>query len=174
MTMNVQQTTGRKTIEELRRELEELKARPIAEPTKEEEERARLRADIAKAKAKAKDAERRQQELHDDELFERLEAKYGVELHRIDTVGRMVVMRAPSVAKARHLQQLVLKGKLSVDAITDFVGPCVVCPCDEETLEPDGDAFEAMLEEHTLLSATLCSMAQEIGSADAKRREKKS
>ncbi len=167
--------TTKTTTEELRQQLEALKAKAaLPALSAEDEERAALRAELAQAKAKIEANEKKAREAKEDDIFERLEAKYsGTELHRIDAEGGMIVLRSPSVAKSRHFQQVALKSKLSPDAIEDFVKPCVVCPCNEETLAPDLDALEVRLEKHTLLAATLCQFAQEIGSAEAKRRGSK-
>lgn len=154
-----------KSIEDLRAELEELKARSaVPALTDEEEERAALRSEMAKAQAKIDAAAKRARDARDDETFAELEAKHaGVDLHRIDTEhGGMIVMRTPSVAKSRHFQQIALKGKLALDAIEDFVKPCVVHPAPDE--------LEERLDKFPLLAATLCQFAQELGSDDAKRR----
>jgi hypothetical protein len=154
------------TKEDLEKTLDQLKARaalPALSP--EDEELARIRAEIAKHKAKVDANEKRARQAREDAIFEDLETKHaGTDLERVDTEGGMIVMRPPSIAKARHFQQIALKGKLGVDAIEDFVKPTVVYP-DEETLE-------GMLERYPLLTPTLCSFAQEMGSAAAARRGK--
>jgi hypothetical protein len=157
------------TIEELKKQLEEIKAKAsLPAMGSEELERAALRAEITKAKAKLEANLRQAREMREDEIFEELTAKHAdAVIHRIDTEsGGMIVMRTPSIAKSRHFQQIALKGKLSVDTIEDFVKPCILHPLDEE--------LEARLEAFPLLAATLCAIAQEVGSDEAKRREKKS
>jgi regulator of replication initiation timing len=156
-----------KTLEEMRKELEGLKAKAaLPSMSDEERERAKLRSELAQAKARlaAKEAEARA--AKEDELFEEIEGKHpGESLHRIDTDSGMIVMRAPTYAKSRVFQQVALRGKLGPDAIEDFVKPCVVYP--------EGDELEERLEKHALLAAQLCQFAQEIGSDEAKRRQGK-
>lgn len=156
-----------KTADEMRKELEELKAKAaLPSMSDEEKERAKLRAELAQTKARIQAKEDEARAAKEDELFEEIEAKHeGEVLHRIDTNSGMIVMRTPSVAKSRVFQQVALKSKLSPDAIEDFVKPCVVYP--------DAEELEERLEKHTLLAATLCQFAQEVGSDEAKRREKK-
>lgn len=157
-----------KTIEELRRELEELKnkaAAPIL--SEEEEEAARVRAELAKVKAKAAAREREAREARENVIFEDLESQHpDVELVRVDSAAGMIVLRPPSYAKTRHFQQVAIKGKLGPDAIEDYVKPCVVYP--------DIEALEAMIERYPLITATLANVVQEMASAEAKARDRKS
>lgn len=158
-----------KSIEELEKELEASKAAAAAAPklSADAEKRVQLRAEAARNRARAAAAAKAVQEAADDELFEELEAKYSTEqLHRIDTEAGMLVMRTPTVAKSRVFQQVALKGKISPDSIVDFVKPCLV--------HPDSVELEDLLDRYPLLAPQLSQFAQEIGSAEAKRREKKS
>jgi hypothetical protein len=159
---------NRPTDEDLDKRLEALKVKAsIPALSEADAARARKRAEIRELEAKIKRKEKEARDAREDELFEQLEAKHaGQSLHRIDTEEGMVVLRTPPIPKTRHFQSIALKGKLSPDAIDDFVRPCIVFP--------DADALEAMLERYTLLAATLCQFAQEVGSAEAERRGKKS
>lgn len=156
-----------KTTDEMRKAIEELKAKALLPTmTEEEKERAKLRGELAQAKARVAANEAEARTAREDEIFEELEEKYPNEsLHRIDAESGMVVMRAPTYAKSRVFQSVALKGKLSADAIEEFVKPCVVYP--------DGESLQERLQRHTLLGAALCNFIQEIGSDEAKRREKK-
>lgn len=164
------------TKEELLKQLDGLKAKAALQAlSPEAEELDSIRAEIAKQKAKVAENEKRARTAADDDLYERLEAKHaGVELERIDTAAGMIVLRPPSIAKSRHLQQIAIKGKLGPDAINDFVKPCVVwCPgSDEDTLTVSEDDFEGITSRYPLIAATLSSFAQEIGSGAAERRGK--
>jgi hypothetical protein len=153
-----------KTLEEMRKELEGLKAKAAMPAlSAEEEEMAQLREERAKLKARIEAQEKAARETREDGIFEELEAKHtGETLHRIDATGGMIVMRSPSVAKSRHFQSVALKGKLSADALEDFVKPCI--------LHPAADELEARIEKAPMLVPTLVSFAQEIGSEEAKRR----
>jgi len=157
-----------KSLDDIRKQLEELRARAaLPALSAEEQERASAREELAKLKGRIEVRERQAREAREDDLFEELEGKHaGETLHRIDAVGGMIVMRAPSYAKSRVFQQVALKGKLGPDAIEEFVKPCVVYP--------DAEELEERLETSALLGATLCQIAQEIGSDEAKRHEKKS
>src|SRR5580692_1233565 len=97
-----------KSIEEMQKELAELRAKaalPALSP--EEQERAKLREERAKLVARIEARETEAREAREGDLFEELEAKYASEkLHRIDAAGGMIVMRTPSVAKGRHFQQV--------------------------------------------------------------------
>jgi hypothetical protein len=162
------------SIEDLKRQLEELKAKAaLPALSDEEEERAKLRDEIAKAKTKITANEARARTVRDDELFERLEVKYGeMPVRRVDSDAGMIVLRQPSVQKARIFQKLATKGKIGPDEIEDFVKPCVVCPCNDTTLEPDFEKLEEMLERYPLLAAKLCHIADQMATAGAEARGK--
>ena len=159
------------SLEDLQNKLNEAKAKAaLPVMSDEDEKRAALRSELAKAEARIAANEKRAREAREDDLFADLEIAHASKfpdekLHRIDTEAGMIVMRPPSISKGRAFQQVALKGKLGVDQITDFVTPCVVYP--------DPEALEGMLEKYSLLSATLCQFAQEVGSGEAKRREGK-
>ena len=156
------------TIDDLRKQLEGLKAKAaLPALSADEEERAKLRSDIAKHKAKIAENEAKAREVQEDDIFDALITKHAdVDLTRVDSEAGMIVLRPPSVAKSRHFQQIATKGKLGPDAYEDYVKPCVVHP-DEETLE-------GWTEKYTMLIPTLCGIVTEVGSAGAKAREKKS